>query len=76
MRVKAMHEWQYNVTNNFTILSYTPRSIRQMDNTSETNNKFIEVSIITDYWKFRSNNTILPQNFTSDNIVSISIIFL
>ncbi|XP_070149239.1 ATP-binding cassette sub-family C member 4 [Polyergus mexicanus] len=71
MRVKAMHEQQYNITNNFTILSFTPRSIRQIDNTSETNNKFIEASIITDYRKYQSNNTILPQNFTSDNITKI-----
>lgn len=75
MRVKAIREWQYNITNNFTFSSFTPRSIKQTDNTSETNNKFTEVWI-TNYWKYQSSNTTLPQNFTSDNIVSISVIFL
>ncbi|KAL6423801.1 hypothetical protein ACFW04_010336 [Cataglyphis niger] len=70
MRVKAIREWQYNTKNNFIISSFTPRSIKQKDNTSETNNKFTEVWI-TDYWKYQSNNTTLPQNFTSDNIAKI-----
>lgn len=72
MRIKAIREGQYSAVNNLTISSFTPRSIRQIDNTSETNN----VSITTDYWEDQFNDTALSQNFTSDNTVSISFIFL
>ncbi|KMQ89959.1 multidrug resistance-associated protein 4-like protein [Lasius niger] len=67
MRIKAIREGQYSAVNNLTISSFTPRSIRQIDNTSETNN----VSITTDYWEDQFNDTALSQNFTSDNTTKI-----
>ncbi|XP_072767862.1 ATP-binding cassette sub-family C member 4 isoform X2 [Anoplolepis gracilipes] len=69
MRIKTMQ--QYNTVNNFTNSSFIPRSIEQIDNTSEANNEFTEVSITTDYWNDQSNNTVLPQNFTSDNTTKV-----
>lgn len=72
MRIKAMRDQQYNTANNFTISSFTSKFIRQIDNISETNNEFTQVSITTEYWEDQSNDTLLPQNFTSNNTVSIS----
>lgn len=74
MRIKAMQ--QYSTTNNVTISPFTPRSIRQIDNTSETNNESTEVSMTTDYWEDQFNDSTLLQNSTFDNTVSISLCFL
>lgn len=76
MRIKAMRDRQYSTANNFTVPSFTPKSIRQVDNISETNNEFTQDSVTIEYWKDQSNDTALPQNFTSNNTVSISLIFL
>lgn len=76
MRIKATRDQQYSTANNFTISPFIPKSIRQIDNISETNNEFTQVSITTEYWKDQSNDTALSQNFTSNNTVSTSLIFL
>lgn len=76
MRIKAMHDEQYSAANNFKDSSFTPKFIRQIDNISKTDNEFAQVSVLTEYWKDQSNDTALPQNFISNNTVSILLIFL
>jgi len=68
MRIKAMHELQHSAVNNFTMLSSTLRSTRQIENVSNINNEFMEFVTTTDYYrKDMSNDTISSQNFTINN---------
>ncbi|XP_025264055.1 multidrug resistance-associated protein 4 [Camponotus floridanus] len=71
MRIMATRDQQYSTANNFTISPFIPKSIRQIDNISETNNEFTQVSITTEHWEDQSNDTALPQNFISNNTAII-----
>lgn len=66
MRIKVTHE-QYSAANNFTTLSSLPRSIGQIENTSEINNEFTEFMTTTSYYREDVFNDILSQNFTLNN---------
>jgi len=61
-----MHEREHNAANNLTMLSSILRSTRQIENTSEINNEFIEFITTTDYYKRDVSNTISSQNFINN----------
>ncbi|XP_011882343.1 PREDICTED: probable multidrug resistance-associated protein lethal(2)03659 isoform X3 [Vollenhovia emeryi] len=66
MRIKAMRERQYSTANNFTMPSSTPKSIGQMENTSDINNESAEF-LTTNYYGDVANNNTWSQNFTFNN---------